>query len=217
MPTYGTKRQRAERYAALVERDKEVCKRCGHTPTVEHPVIIDHLDNSAQHHRRDKRIKINWALSNLRLLCIPCNRTKVLWEVSTLPTPDLASNGYTPPYMQPTKGNNGYSPQLQSILNRVELSAVMEKNIRAEKAFREWILAYVEMKEVIGVVDAINAGAEAADCSIQAVKSNYLVKITSLSGPLQIRLDDAGEAVIVRRAPEQRMMKPFWNGHLEEG
>ena len=117
--------------AFLIKRDSEICNICKH----EFPkkkLIVEHKDND----------HTNWNRDNLQLACQSCNIKK------------------NPPYS--AKEDIDFSHSLTQSTDQLlrPQSVEMEKNIKAEPLFRDWIKNKMTKKLRIELEEVINSGAE---------------------------------------------------------
>lgn len=206
MPKLFTKKERAAWYAYLVLRDGEKCNqllddgsRCGRTPP-EWVLEIDHIDNSAQKARREKGAYSNNSPDNLHLLCKSHNRKK---------NPSRHKGDLQGTRTLKRNREIDKEDQIQTIFDYTDAPATMRKGTEAQQRFRTWILHYLEVYDNIEVQEALNSGAEIANCSQQAIQG-YMKRITSQAGPCMVKRNDLGEWVLVARPQDQRMMYPLW-------
>ncbi|HEX9657766.1 MAG TPA: HNH endonuclease signature motif containing protein [Bacteroidota bacterium] len=142
----------------LIQRDGRRCNVCKDT---ERELVIDHIDNDDS----------NNELSNLQVLCRRHNYLK---------------------NPRRKKGNHSHvcvcvgvcvCGNVSASVDRLEQrkSAELEKSQVAEPSFRHWL--YWEMKQqgMMKAEDALNAGAEVAQCSQETVR-RYLKKVCSIAG-----------------------------------
>lgn len=144
--------QRRRIYEQLVERDGEWCQFCERKP----PDVKLEID-------RLKRELGYGELSNLRLLCKPCNTRR-------------SPRG--------KKQKNGRS-STEIVESPRSFSKEFLKNAEAEPRFRRTVYQLMHKYKTISVDDAVDAGCEAAACSIQT-GYRYLRKMTSLLGDFKI-------------------------------
>lgn len=160
-------RVRKRLYGILRDRDGERCRICRRRGN-EKSLVIDHLDNNND----------NNELSNLQLLCRRDNSRK-----------------------------NPRGPARRKILSPVSVrvceldtpqisSAEYSKNQEAEPLFRHWLYDNVRTLGEIEYQEAIDCGAEIANCSQESVK-RYIRKLCSSVGIMLIERE-ADERIFIR-------------------
>ena len=121
-------------------------------------LIIEHIDNDYT----------NWNEDNLQLACQSCNINK------------------NPPYL--IKKDIDFSHSLTPDLQPKPQSSEMERNIKSEPLFREWLKKEMTKKLSLELEHVINSGAEVAEVSTYTVRNNYLRKLTSEAGLIKLSL-----------------------------
>ena len=212
MPKRWSKVARSWAYRYLVLRDGEQCARCHKVPTalnedtISFPTArikleIDHIDGNP----------LNPNPSNLRLLCVSCNRGVENQRRSHC---DQSVGGRVRDYVKAQEQIKGRireeglsSTRLaREVIPYQKGDATMQANFLYEVDFRNWILAQVKEKDFVLKQDAINAGAEAVGCSPNTTQ-RYLQKLTAFNGPLQEVRDMLGGINLILRPeldPEEK-------------
>jgi len=146
------KRTRDRLYPLVsAQQNGEYCKICKE-PGTKMTLIIEHLDNN----------NANNDLENLRLACQSCNILK-------------NPRGKSKKKMSPERES------AREINIESTLSAAQAKNNESEPLFRRFIYGYLLVHGGISVTDAVNGGAEYANCSQQATR-RYIDKLISITG-----------------------------------
>lgn len=155
MPKHLNARQRASKYAYLVKRDGEKCRLClspGYKHRGPNQLIIERKDNTG-----------DYSNENIRLAHQRCNVRK---------------NPRGLGKFNPNRPNYLTIDEVEPKLVRTYESAV---NIRAQPAFRAYVIKRVMREGSVLVSDLINAGAEHADIGQQTAK-RYLDRMISSEG-----------------------------------
>ena len=182
---------RAMAYAFIAARDGDECASCHCAPhETPHPLEIDHIDESQG----------NWTITNLQLLCKPCNvkkangarrRDKGARQHDKDAPPSQAS-------LIPSVARERENPASR-LVAQVSGFAHGEPSQRAnllyEPVFRAWVLQHIDRHGFISETDAINGGAEVSGANPRTT-ALYLAKLTSIAGPLVPTNDLFGRPVI---------------------
>lgn len=154
------KNLRKKFYNKLIERDGERCRICNQAPP-EVYLEIDHIDGNENNNNPD--------MSNFQLLCRHDNRKK------------------NPRGKGKKKGVIVHRrlvsiDRYNEINDQSKMSPEMYQNKRAEPVFRHWLYEKMKIQKVMAVQQIVFAGAERANCSTHAIRTNYLPKCTSEEG-----------------------------------
>lgn len=193
MPKRIHPRQRQQLYKRLSDRDGESCANtaCGLTPSeLGELLTIDHVDED----------KDNWKLSNLVLLCRPCNVAKSNRLRPRRAKKECAEcdvSGDRVCVCDPSAFPDTVRLR-KAAIDYENGSAEMQANGLFEGSFREWLVNYVAAHGAILWSDAVNTGAELTGGSPETMR-RYGDKLTSLIGPLEKAKDQAGRTIIIKR------------------
>jgi hypothetical protein len=160
------KNLRKKKYNYLCERDGQRCQICGRT-SPEVYLEVDHRDGNEENDGDD----------NLWLLCRSDHRKKH-------------------PRGKQKKGEVTVKRRVVSmetfneVMETSGMSPEMRQNKRAEPLFRHWLYKRMKEKGIMTVQQVVNSGAEIAGCSTYAIRTNYLLKVSSEEGLYQIFYDE---------------------------
>ena len=157
----------------LINRDGKLCQRCGTTDDL----TLDHVDNDRENH----------AVTNIQILCRPCNTTK---------NNRLRAGGNQRISVGPGDLNINKKPlEMVALIN-----ATPETQLRYLywPAYKKWIIEKISERGSITPDEAKHAGAMAVDCSASTAY-NYFKQLTSFEGSLRIIVAETGVKVAVLR------------------
>lgn len=150
--------------------------------------VIEHKDNNRKNNDNN----------NLEISCRSCNKKK---DVSSI-YKALKVKGLTLNYI--------YTDARKKILNdklRID-SMAMAKHIHGEPIFRDFAVQIVKQKGIIRADELVNAGCELA--GVQPKKGyEYLSKLTSLTGVLEIVEKDSRDHVVLKDEEKKKYIKMF--------
>lgn len=150
--------------------------------------VIEHIDNNPK----------NNEISNLNISCRSCNKKK---DISLI---------YKAHKVKGLTLNYIYTDARKKMLNdrlRID-SMAMAKHIHGEPIFRDFAVQIVKQKGIIRADELVNAGCELA--GIQPKKGyEYLSKMTSLTGELEIIEKDSRDHVILKDEEKKKFIKMF--------
>jgi hypothetical protein len=142
----------------LIKRDGCKCSICG-KDLPENKLVVDHKDNDFTNNNAD----------NIQLASQSCNIKK------------------NPPYSG--KRDIDFACVRESVSTDEApkpRSAEMDRNMKSEPKFRDWIIKEMKKYFRMDLNDVIDSGAEYAGVSVDTIRDRYLKKLTSRLGPFRI-------------------------------
>lgn len=185
-------------YAFLVERDGETCAigGCKRKPG-SNRLEIDHIDNNPS----------NWNPPNLQLACRQCNMAKEherrRSEKAKGVSPSVRTYACVGDRPGSEANDQNVKPESAAMIirrNYYELDirsgvAHLQANAQKEPVFIDFVLAEVEKRGIASKEELLASGAHRASCTLSTAR-DYLHKLTSREGPLELIMNNIGGGFI---------------------